>query len=259
MKKNTLIFCVIILLTVSCTSKRDNPFDIHSNNYIAPSFTIDWAGSNISQNSIITKDSIYLSLIGNTEYNEFRHSMDNTYWHPWSTVSAIREQYIDDGMHSLFIESRYANSSDVSRDTVKFTAAILPASAVYIYPWKQYTSVGDTASITICTKNISGVYMMHCQIRGATIVKDSLLYTTSANASVLSSDSVADIAVLNDSTPISGSIPVIALSIANVNLTGKIDFSCVLRDKNNNTVSSETVRGCYILQSATVRKNVTTP
>ncbi len=246
-----LSVCSIVVLA-SCTAKKDNPFDISGESYTPPSLTIDWANTSITQNSILTVDSLYITVIGNTPYNEYRFSIDGTYWHTWSTSPIFQEKNLDDGSHSIFMQTRYPNNTDSYTDSIKILATILPTTAVYVSPYKQYITYGDTADITIRTKGISAAHMMHCVVSGATIVKDSLLYTTGANAGTLTSDSIVDIAVLNNNTPITGNCTVISLSLANITVSGTVGLSCVLRDKNNTAVSVDTVRGCVIVQSAGV-------
>lgn len=251
------VFSIIVL--VSCTAKKDNPFDINGENYTPPSLTIDWANTSIIQNSVLTVDSIYITVIGNTLYNEYRFGIDGTYWHAWSTSPLFREKNLDDGNYIIYLQTRYPNNTDSYTDSIKILATILPATAVYVSPYKQYITYGDTADITICTKGISAAYMMHCVVSGATIVKDSLLYTTGANAGTLTNNNIVDVVVLNDSTPITGNCTVLSLSLANITVSGTVGLSCVLRDKDNTAVSVDIVRGCVIVQTVSAKSDEIEP
>lgn len=249
MKKIPVFLCLSLMLLISCTSQKDNPFDVNGDDYVPPSLTVDWINTNITQNGILTIDSLYITVIGNTPQNEFRYSLDSIFWSAWSISPIFQEKGIDDGIHIIYLQTRYPSGTDIYSDSINFTAAILPATAVYISPQKQYISYGDTADIIICTKGVSPpVYMMHLAISGAVIVDDTILYTDNGNVNAFSSDTVIDISVLEDTCAISGSCNVISVSLANIGVTGIIGLNCVLRDKNNNTVSVDAVRGGRIVQ-----------
>jgi len=50
MKNVPVFLCLILMLLISCTSKRDNPLDVNGDDYIPPSFSVDWINTNIIQN-----------------------------------------------------------------------------------------------------------------------------------------------------------------------------------------------------------------
>jgi hypothetical protein len=248
MKKIPVFLCLSLMFLISCTSERDNPLDVNGDDYVPPSLTVDWINTNITQNGILTIDSLFITVTGNTPQNEFRYSLDSIFWSAWSISPIFQENRIDDGIHIIYLQTRYPSGTDIYTDSINFTAAILPATAVYISPQKQYISYGDTADIVICTKGVSATYMMHLTISGAVIIDDTILYTNNDNVNAFSSDTIIDISVLEDTCAISGSCNVISVSLANIGVTGIIGLNCVLRDKNNNTVSVDTVRGGRMVQ-----------
>ncbi len=248
--KMLLLFVVSFLFIVSqCTSDRNNPLDILGDEYVKPSFTIDWDNSTVAQNGTLTIDSMVIVCKGNTPTNEFSYCIDTGPWSTWSASNVILSKLIDDGLRKVTIKTRYPQGSEVFQDSVTFTASILANKAVYITPRVQYVSSGVRPVITVCTKGIASTYMMHLALSGCTIVADSILYTDSPNVNAFSSDTVIDISVLDSTYAIAGDQKVVRIALAPVTTSQAITLSCNLTDKNNNAVLVSLVRGAQVVLS----------
>ncbi len=251
MKKDTLIISLIItILLIKCTSQRNNPFDIYSDNYNPPSFKIDTTNTNVFQDYLYSNIA-KISLLGNTEFNEFRYTLDSSAaFSDWSSVPNIEINDITDDYHKVILQTKYPEGIEIYSDTIAFKAAIISGSAVHIFPYKQ-KAVARTMGISLCVKDIEvPIHLMHVRVTGAKIVENSCSLDSNIvnrnNISILSSEDKVEIVAL-DGMGIKGYKRIALLSIFDYTPGNDVSLDCVLYGKNNDVIEVENIRGVKII------------
>lgn len=253
MLKQTVTFLTIIATFIlwGCTGDETNPFDTEGNNYISPELTIQWDSSvtNVINGGILLEDTLFVSVTGNTLENEFRWKINSDEYTAWTSTPLISYSHLDDGLHKLYIQTRYPEGLDIDTDTISFTVSLLPVKAVYLYPFKTKYNTGESIEVQVNTKGIESAYLMHLELIGATIVKDTLIYEDSSNIKTdpLVNGSVIDIIALGNQS-IYGNGGVVSLQLALTDTTGVVNMVAVLKDSLNNTIALDTVRGGYFVE-----------
>lgn len=244
-KKTEIILFLMFLCIINCVT-RDNPLDTKGDNYVQPEVTI--TSTNIPDNGVLDSDTLCMTVSGNSVYSEFRYSIDDRYWGLWTKTTSIRERYIDDGGHAIFIQTRYQNGEDIVSDTCDFSVYVLPPTAVYLYNRKQYVT-GGTVKFNIRTKGIPPAYLLHVKISGATIVEDSITYTDDENVNSLCSGNAIEILVLPGGKPIIKDCNVVDIVLTDIAASGAVDIvECVLNDSEGTPITVDIVRGGCVLK-----------
>lgn len=243
------IGCFSALFFISCLENETNPFDVEGDGYEVPELTINWdnIGTNITKGGILLEESLTVIFDGNTKENEFRYAIDNDQFSQWSNTKNILYRHLDDGSHTLYIQTRYPGGEDIDSDTIPFTVSLLPQKAVYVYPYEKKYSKGEAIDVQVRTKGIESCYLMHLELLGATIISDSIIYNDSGKANVFSKGSVIDIAVLGGSSIIENG-GVVSLKLNVTDTTGAFHINAILKDSLDQIVAVDTVRGGYIVE-----------
>lgn len=248
-KTVTFISTTALLVMWGCTSDETNPFDTEGDNYVSPELTVQWDSTvtNIINDGILTEDTLFVSVTGNTVENEFRWKIDNDDYSTWTTTPLINYSHLDDGLHNLYIQTRYPEGMDIDSDTISFTVSLLPLKAVYLYPYQTIYNAGESIEVQVNTKGIEGAHLMHLELTGASIVTDSIIYNDSSSANTLVNNSVIDIAILGSKAiPKNGGV--VSLKLALTDTTGIVNMTAVLKDSLDNIISVDVVRGGYFVE-----------
>ncbi len=204
----------------------------------------------LDKTNTITADSLRVTLRGDNEYSLFRYRLDNTAWSEFVKEPEIFFTMLDDGSHTLYIESMYEGHSFVARDSLYFNVQALASSAVYVVPQKVILcDTCLTASLKVEVKNLSACDRLHFVFSGAKI--DSI-YRKGMTDSVLvlSNNTVADVIRFPGTGTFSGISTVLtvrARATAGKDTT-RLAVACTARDTNNVDVKIERIRGCVILK-----------
>lgn len=157
-----LVFCLMIILSLSCEKERLNPLDPESKNYVKPSVEIV---SGPSENEKVNSDVVTFVWKGNTDKNEFRYKLVylNTNevihdWSPWSNVNTATFDYLDDGRYSFIIETRYkGNPADVTTFVRNWEIDAVASPAIKFYKLKNITGAGNEFYLEMWFDNIANV------------------------------------------------------------------------------------------------------
>ena len=102
-----IIVIIFLFLGFSCTDEpplEDNPLDPGGGDYEIPFVSII---SDFAFGEIVATETITILLEGNELAVEYRVRMDDGEWVDWTTDKAYTFEYLDEGSHIIYAQSRY--------------------------------------------------------------------------------------------------------------------------------------------------------
>ncbi|MBD3420868.1 MAG: hypothetical protein GF398_12180 [Chitinivibrionales bacterium] len=251
MKAVLRVYLVIIMsgalgvMSFCAKKERSNPLDPASSNYTPPEVEIISAHND---GDTIAADSISFILQGNSGKSEFSHRLDNDLnWTPFSSNGDIALAYLDDGLHTFEVRTKYQGWTDTKIYTFKFTVSALKSPALYLYPQKASAGSGQ-AIVQLKVSGFSRCNALSVTFTGATI--DSAVPTAiidpNANG-VFYANNVMDMLIAPNQTPLSDSATIAKIYITppSTQDTSKIAISA----STARYITSDSIQTIAITQS----------
>jgi uncharacterized repeat protein (TIGR02543 family) len=107
-------------LTTLCSPDLNNPLDEQSSSFVPPEINVDAKTSTIINGETIHFNSGVLSVSGNKDISRFRYQLDDGDWSKWQPEGSFTFSELDDGGHTLIIETKYDKGTKVYNDTIQF-------------------------------------------------------------------------------------------------------------------------------------------
>ncbi len=140
-----------ILSAAGCSKKApSNPYQS------TPDVTITLESAN-TQDTVYA-DSAVFGLSGSTDRSQFRHKLDDGEYVPsaFAYMDEIILRYLDDGEHTLTVETRNEGWTKTSIANYTFVVDAIDTSAIYVYPRKASIVPPDSGSwITVKYNNLN--------------------------------------------------------------------------------------------------------
>jgi len=141
MKKSRFIWYVYISLALTlllfslCEIKRNNPLDASGSTFVQPQIVVDTTGASVGNGDTIHFDSATVVVIGNKAESRFQVSIDSGSWSTWKSSGKFHFYSLEDGKHTILIESKYDGGTISVYDTIAFyvrTIGYKPAYHTYL-------------------------------------------------------------------------------------------------------------------------------
>ena len=151
------IFIIMSLFLLSCEKIepiRDNPLDDEGENYIAPNVVLL---SNIAEGDTLYASSIEFIWEGNELVTEYRYQYDSFTWSDWTENTSAILDYLDEGNHTLSIQSRYVTGDSSEINSVSFVIDAVSGPALMFYPRRQLANVNETVTFQVMAEEVSNL------------------------------------------------------------------------------------------------------
>ena len=161
----TMALCTgVLLLTAGCGKPPVAPGSRE------PSVTITAAGLDSGNDTLYT-DSLSAVLNGDLATSEFRYRINNSGWlTTFSKDPQVLIRFLDDGYHTLEVQTRYEGWVKTHTATLGFVVAALDTTALYLYPYKyEAASSGDSARFSLRCRGLPASDRMHLVFSGGTV------------------------------------------------------------------------------------------
>ena len=241
MMKNFIILLIAFVI-INCAPNRDNPMDPNGDSYIEPNVEISKPIEN--EGDTLSGDTLSINWDA-VEYQEYRWKIDKQSWSVWGVVTSIKLDMLDDGLHTLFVETKYTGAESGTIDTTIFMVNTLPDRALFLFP-RKIVPKNDTAVVKVVAKGLLLGNLLHYKLTGAKIASKKIVYTTDDNnVSLLSTSTSVDLLVISGGKKILSNGAIMELTLTDFESDSAfVDLdSCVLRDSLNGDIVVDTVRG----------------
>jgi hypothetical protein len=157
--KITIQYIIIItsVFIFSCESIdpiRDNPLDDEGDNYLAPTIVLL---SDVSDGDTLYASSIEFQWEGNELVTEYRFQYDTFSWSDWSDNTAAILDYLDEGEHTLSIQSQYLTGDTSEVGSVSFVVDAVSGPALMFYPRRHLANINETVTFHIMAEEVSNL------------------------------------------------------------------------------------------------------
>lgn len=157
MIKNFLFTFISIILVLSCENvvpTQDNPLDPGNEDYVEP--TIAFA-SELSDGDIISTETLSIAWEGNQLVTEYRYKLDSFSWTDWFEDASVTLDYLDEGEHTISIQSRYLSGDTSAIASLSFVVDAVGGPALMFYPRRQITTQGSTVTFQVMAEEVSAL------------------------------------------------------------------------------------------------------
>ena len=152
-----IIVIIFLFLGFSCTDEpplEDNPLDPGGGDYEIPSVSII---SDFTFGEIVTTETITILLEGNELAVEYRVRMDDGEWVDWTTDKAYTFEYLDEGSHIIYAQSRYITEEESETVAIDFIVDAVSGPAMMFFPRRKIAEVGDQVVFHINAEEVSNL------------------------------------------------------------------------------------------------------
>ena len=154
-KKKAFIFFVFIMFACTTTEPlEDNPLDPDGGEYEVPSVVIV---TDIDPWQTITNETFSFFLEGNELVVEYRIRLDNMDWTEWTDDNEFTVDYLDEGQHTIYAQSRYISATESEIVSFNFNVDAVTGPAIMFNPRRQYANEGDQITFTINAEEVNGL------------------------------------------------------------------------------------------------------
>ena len=146
---------LFLLLVASCTKKSSptsNPLDPDTDDYEVPTVSII---AGFTPESIVNSSVVSIELIGNDLVTDYRYKLDNFSWAVWSEIPVVVLEYLDEGDHSVQVQSRYISGETSEIASISFTVDAIEGPSLVFYPRRAFANVNDIVTFQILKQILS--------------------------------------------------------------------------------------------------------
>ena len=147
-----ILFFFFILNCDDVVPIQDNPLDPGNEDYVEP--TIAFL-SELNNGDIISTETLYLAWQGNELVTEYRHKLDSFSWTDWSEDASTTLEYLDEGEHTISIQSRYLSGDTSSVVSLSFFVDAVKGPALNFYPRHHAITQGDTVTFQVLAEEVT--------------------------------------------------------------------------------------------------------
>ena len=147
----------LTLLTLVCfactktTPLEDNPLDPGTGDYEVPSVVII---SDYQPGETITSATISIALEGNDLVVEYRVRLDESEWTEWSNENSFTLDYLDEGNHTIYGQSRYISSDESEIMSLDFIVDAVSGPSLMFFPRRITATQGETVTFSIMAEEV---------------------------------------------------------------------------------------------------------
>ena len=156
MNKRFLYLLTFIFL-LSCEDNipaRDNPLDDKSEDYIAPIINLL---TDIADGDTLFSESFLLEYEGNELVSEFRYKLDNFDWIEWNEDASVLLDYLDEGAHQIYAQSRYLNGDTSNILNINFIVDAVSGPALMFSPRRHFAEQNRSVTFQILAEEVSNL------------------------------------------------------------------------------------------------------
>lgn len=156
LKKLLLLFAVIYFSCEESIPIRDNPLDDESGDYVEPTILLI---SDISDGDTLYNENLLILWEGNELVSEFRYKLDMFDWTEWSENSEAELNYLDEGSHLVYAQSRYLSGDTSDVASISFVVDAVDGPSLMFQPRRNFASVGETVTFQIMAEEVTNLMM----------------------------------------------------------------------------------------------------
>ena len=148
---------VFILILFSCDEPEvleDNVLDPGGEEYEAPTVAFS---DNMFQDAIFSEELVPIFLSGNALVSEYRVQLDNNVWSEWSEDNTFILDYLDEGAHIVYGQTRYPSLEESDIIGFEFTVDAVAGPSLMFYPRRQYAVNGDILTFSIHAEEVDAL------------------------------------------------------------------------------------------------------
>ena len=152
-----LFFFLFFLFVFSCEDvapTKDNPLDTGGEDYVAPTVVIV---SDLTNGDIISSETVSLSLQGNELVTDYRYKLDSFPWTDWFEEAIATLEYLDEGEHTVLIQSRYLSGDTSAIASLSFVVDAVEGPALMFYPRRHTTSQGNSVTFQVLAEEVTAL------------------------------------------------------------------------------------------------------
>jgi hypothetical protein len=151
------LYYFIFLFFFSCEDNvpiRDNPLDDESGDYVSPTINLV---TSISDGDTLFVENLLLECEGNELVSEFRFRLDNLDWTEWNEDASVLLDYLDEGNHQIFAQSRYLNGDTSDIVNINFFVDAVSGPALMFYPRRHFTEQNQSVTFSILAEEVTNL------------------------------------------------------------------------------------------------------
>lgn len=156
LKKLLLLFAVIYFSCEESTPIRDNPLDDESGDYVEPTILLI---SDIFDGDTLYTENVTILWEGNELVSEFRYKLDMFDWTEWSENSEAELNYLDEGSHLVYAQSRYLSGDTSDVASISFVVDAVDGPSLMFQPRRNFAEVGETVTFQIMAEEVTSLMM----------------------------------------------------------------------------------------------------
>ena len=153
----TYVLFLFILFFLSCedvTPVQDNPLDPGNEDYVEP--TIAFV-SELNNGDIISAETLSLAWQGNELVTEYRYKLDSFPWTDWFEDASATLEYLDEGEHTISIQSRYLSGDTSAIASLSFVVDAVEGPALMFYPRRHIIAQGSTVTFYVLAEEVTAL------------------------------------------------------------------------------------------------------
>jgi len=250
----------LLLWTCGEEFQPDNPLDPETPDYESP--TVIFVAS-ISDGDTLETETVTFGWTGNELVTAYRYKLDNYNWSAWTADTTATFDYLDEGDHSVSIQSSYSSGDTSSVASVLFIVDAVTGPALMFYPRRHLASVGETVTFQILAEEVEDLtaaeftFSFDPEDLEIISITQGSMFTESGESIFHAETGSGTLSILtailggeNPSVSGTGDLVTVEVSVVQTGETElTFDGSEVLRDPENNTISVNiTVNGLVQVQ-----------
>jgi len=130
-----------------------NPYDPLNDDYVKPEVNFT---SVPNEGATISTSNITFGWEGNEEGMFYRYAFDEV-WTIWEENKAATISHIDEGSHSIAIQSKYPTGDTSQVKTVAFIVDAVQGPSIIFFPRKHKAFTGENISFQIIAEEVNGL------------------------------------------------------------------------------------------------------
>ena len=136
------------------TPVQDNPLDPGNEDYVEP--TIAFV-SELNDGDIISTETLSLAWQGNELVTEYRYKLDSFPWTDWFEDASATLEYLDEGEHTISIQSRYLSGDTSAIASLSFIVDAVEGPALMFYPRRHITTQGSSVTFQVLAEEVTAL------------------------------------------------------------------------------------------------------
>ena len=157
MPQKLLTYILLFFFILSCDDVapvQDNPLDPGNEDYVEP--TISFL-SELNNGDIISTETLSLAWQGNELVTEYRYKLDSFPWTDWFEDASATLEYLDEGEHTMSIQSRYLSGDTSEIASLSFIVDAVEGPALIFYPRRHIATQGSTVTFQILAEEVTAL------------------------------------------------------------------------------------------------------